>query len=45
MVIEWREREHGDDDDAILSDPRVINALLQCGILKFFRVPNMKAQK
>ena len=45
MVVEWREREHGDDDDAILSDPGAINALRQCGLLKFFKVPNMKAQK
>ena len=34
MVVEWREREHGDDDDVILSDPGAINALRQCGLLK-----------
>ena len=45
MVIEWREREHGDNDDAILNDPGAINALRNCGILKLFKVPNMKAQK
>ena len=45
MVVEWREREHSDDDDIILSDPGAINALRQCGLLKFFQVPNMKAQK
>jgi len=45
MVVEWREREHSDDDDIILSDPGAINALKQCGLLKFFKVPNMKAQK
>ena len=45
MVIEWREREHSDDDDIILGDPGAINALRQCGLLKFFKVPNMKAQK
>jgi len=51
MVVEWREREHGDDNDAILNDPisnhpGAINALLQCGMLKIFKVPNMiKAQK
>lgn len=44
-MIEWREREHGEDDDVIMSDPGVINTLRQCGMLKFFRVPNMKAQK
>jgi len=45
MVTEWREREHEDDDDAILSDIAAVNALLQCGLLKFFKVPYMKAQK
>jgi len=45
MVIEWREREHEDDDDAILSDIVAVNALLQCGLLKFFKVPYMKAHK
>ena len=45
MVVEWREREHSDDDDLILVDPGAINALKQCGLLKFFKVPNMKAQK
>ena len=45
MVVEWREREHEEEYDAILGNPEATNALLQCGLLKFFKVLNMKAQK
>jgi len=45
MVVEWREREHEDDDDGILNDPGEVNALLQWWLLKFFKVPYMKSQK
>jgi len=44
MVVEWREHEHEVEDDAILLDPNVIIALRNCGFLKFFEVPNMKAK-
>lgn len=44
-MIEGREREHEDDDDAILNYLEAVNALLQCGLLKFFKLPYMKAQK
>jgi len=43
-VVEWREGEHEEEDDAILGNLEATNAL-QCGLLKFFKVPNMKAQK
>lgn len=45
MVVDWHEREHEAEDDAILGNPEETNALLQCGLLKFFKVPNMKEQK
>lgn len=45
MVVEWHECEHEEEDDAILGNPEVRDALLQCGLLKFFKVPNMKAHK
>ena len=45
MVVEWHEREHEEEDDAILGNPEATNALLQCGLLNFFKVPNIKAQK
>ena len=44
MVVEWKEREHEAEDDAILLDPNVINALRNCGLLKFFKIPNMKSK-
>jgi hypothetical protein len=35
-MLEWREREHEDDDFLALNDPYIINALRQCGLLIFF---------
>jgi hypothetical protein len=43
-MLEWREREHEDDDFMDLNDPGTINALRQCGLLKFFKIQGMRAQ-
>jgi len=43
MVIECREREHAAEDDAILLNENVVNALRNCGLLKFFKIPSMVA--
>lgn len=45
MIVEWREREHEEEDDAIFQNMKAINVLLQCGLLKKNQVPNVKAQK
>ena len=42
MVI-WKEREHEVLDYQAVSNPTTVEALLNCGFLKYFRVPGMKA--
>jgi hypothetical protein len=44
MVLEWREREHEEDNTAIKNHPQTIVALRNCGLLKYFRIPGMRAQ-
>ena len=39
----WKEREHETTKFQVVSDPTTIEALLNCGLLKYFRVPGMKA--
>jgi hypothetical protein len=43
-MLEWREREHEDEDYFIGNDPRTVNSLRQCGLLKFFKIQGMRAQ-
>jgi hypothetical protein len=43
-MLEWREREHEDDDFIVGNDPGTVNALRQCGLLKFFKIQGMRAQ-
>ena len=42
MVI-WKEREHETTYFQAISDPTTVEPLLNCGLLKIFRVPGMKA--
>ena len=42
MVI-WKEREHENSDKQDANDTPTIEALINCGLLKYFRVPGMKA--
>jgi hypothetical protein len=44
MVLEWHEREHEEDDAIVGNDLGTIAALRDCGLLKFFRIPGMRAQ-
>jgi len=44
MVITWREREHEEEDLIALHDPVTVNALRNCGLLKFFRISSMRQQ-
>ena len=42
MVI-WKEREHEVPNFQTISDPAIVEALLNFGLLKYFRVPGMKS--
>jgi hypothetical protein len=44
-MLEWREHEHEYDDSMDLNDPVTIDSLRQCGLLKFFKVQGMRAQR
>jgi hypothetical protein len=44
MVLEWREREHEEDNAMAENHPPTIAALRDCGILKYFHIPGMRAQ-
>ena len=44
MVLEWREREHEDDNATAENHPATIASLRDCGLLKYFRIPGMRAQ-
>lgn len=37
MVLEWKERGHEGEYHQATKDPECINALRNCGLLKFFR--------
>jgi hypothetical protein len=45
MAIEWREREHEDDDQELWDHPEILEALQICGLKNFYECPNMRAQK
>jgi hypothetical protein len=44
MVMEWREREHEEDDAIARNNPGTIVALRDCGLLKFFCISGIRAQ-
>jgi hypothetical protein len=44
MVLEWREREHEEDNANDKNHPPTIAALRDCGLLKYFHIPGMRAQ-
>jgi hypothetical protein len=43
-MLEWREREHEEEDYFVRNDPGMVMALWQCGLLKFFKIQGMRAQ-
>jgi hypothetical protein len=43
-MLEWREREHEDEDFSTRNDPGTVAALRECGLLKFFKIQGMRAQ-
>jgi hypothetical protein len=44
MYVHWREREHEDIDILVKEDPGATATLAQCGLLKLFQCPFMRAQ-
>ena len=44
MVIEWKEREHGEEDEMAVEREACMNALRDCGLKKFFLMPCLRAQ-
>lgn len=42
MPITWHEREHATVDKEVMNSPEALDALRGCGLLKFFKLPNMK---
>ena len=43
-MLEWWEREHEYEDYFDGNDLGMVNALRQCGLLKFFKIQSMRAQ-
>ena len=44
MVLEWREREHGDVEEAIQGDLIAQQALRACGLYKFWCIGGLRAK-
>ena len=43
-MLEWKEHEQELNDQATLGDQETMDALHNCGLLKFFMCPGMRAQ-
>jgi hypothetical protein len=44
MVLEWREREHEEDNAMAENHPPTIVSLRDCGLFKYFHILGMRAQ-
>ena len=44
MVLEWREREHGDVEVAVQGDLMAQQALCACGLYKFLCLGSLRAK-
>ena len=44
MYVQWRERENEYISTLVGEDPNTMAVLMQCGLLKFFLCPFMRAQ-
>ena len=44
MAIEWRQREHEGVDNEALNYLDTVNALRQCGLLKYFQTSSMRSE-
>ena len=45
MVLEWREREHGDVEEAMQGDLMAQQALRACGLYKFWCLGSLRAKR
>ena len=43
-MLEWKEREHEANHQAVLNDCATMVSLCNCGLLKFFMCPGLRAQ-
>ena len=44
MVLEWREREHGDIEEDVRGDLMAQQALCACGLYKFWCLGSLRAK-
>ena len=44
MVLEWREREHGEVEEAVRADLMAQQALRACGLYKFWCLGGLRAK-
>ena len=44
MVLEWREREHGDVEEAMQGDVMAQQALWACGLYKFWCLGSLRSK-
>ena len=44
MVLEWREREHGDVEEVVQGDLMAQKALRACGLYKFWCLGSLRAK-
>ena len=44
MVIEWKEREHNEEDELAMENERCMEALRDCELKKLFMTPCLRAQ-
>ena len=44
MVIEWKEREHSEEDELSMGNVRCMEALRGCGLKNLFMTPCLRAQ-
>ena len=44
MVLEWREREHGDVGEAVRADIMAQQVLRACGLYKFWCLGGLRAK-
>lgn len=43
MVIEWKEREHSEEDELAMEKERCMEVLRDCGLKEFFMAPCLRA--
>jgi hypothetical protein len=43
-MLEWKEQKHEANDQVALSDRAMMVSLHNCGLLKFFMCPGLRAQ-